>query len=183
MSPVASWKEWWIDVHDKQRLERLQQCSKIQERLEACQKGQAEESNIDIEYIVPGLRMMKYFGWRGIHKAPENSDELNQQISTVVSKTCAREQHALWACRAVAVGCGLELGNLKRCFDEEGPMSVLSNPQNQYEGKAPKSRKGGEIPCGGLQQQVGQCVNTGLRELDERERDRKSIFQNERSPQ
>ena len=181
MSPI-SWREWWDDLHDKQRLERLQQCQEIQARLEACQARRKpstmvdhDEAIIDIERIVPGLRMMKYFGWRGIHQSPENSDELNQQIKTVVSQTCAREQHAMWACRAVSIGCGTELGTLKRCFDKEGPMSVLSHPQNMYEGNVPTKIKVPvrEVPCGDLQHQVGQCINNGIQELYDREQGRK----------
>lgn len=195
--------DWWNDLHDQQRLERLQQCLRLQEQVAACQqqaaavrnntkplarktpmKGGGEdgiaaiekEAERDIEHIVPGLRMMKYFGWRGIHKSAQNDDEDNAKIKNVLDQTCAREQHAMWACRAVAIGCGSELVQLKNCFNAEGAMPVLTQPQTLYESPvgSGSKKKLKRIPCGAIQQEIGQCIHKGTKELVQREAVRKS---------
>jgi hypothetical protein len=199
---MSPWMDWWTDLHDRQRLERLQQCRRLQEHLTACQQQAAaanttkplarkspmkagevdgiaavkEVAERDIEHIVPGLRMMKYFGWRGIHKSAQNDDEDNDKIKHVLDQTCAREQHALWACRAVAIGCGSELVQLRNCFDGEGAMPVLTQPQTLYESPvgSGSKKKLKKIPCGAIQQEVGQCVHKGMQALVQREGVRKS---------
>ena len=204
--PSSSWSyeslmNWWKDLHDEQRLERLQQCRQIEQVLKECQQKQnhraqekvsfwkkskkadtqpdASDADNQIESIVPGLRMMKYFGWRGINSHADDGDD--QQVQDI-SSSCAREQHALWACRAVSIGCGNDLSRLKKCFDsdtnqdgndhdhEEGGRrripKVLQNPSIAYE---PKSQRDiDEATCGDLQAILGKCVGQGAQELYER---------------
>lgn len=125
-----------------------------------------------IESVSIGLRNMKYFEWRGILSSKQretvqddNDDDDNNKANVNVNNgpdlsvfhpkirsSCAREQHAVWACRAVATGCGKDLSELKRCFEEvdngKGAQSssddglnllpqhirVLTAPYTNYEG-------------------------------------------------
>jgi hypothetical protein len=175
----SSLSHWWIDLHDEQRLERLQQCRQLETVLEACRnrKGTApKEGESQIERTVPGLRMMKYFGWRGltINKDEENNTTTrNTEAEQVLAATCAREQHALWACRAVSIGCGQKLGVLKDCFEGEGAVPVLSHSQTNYEGQEAASQNSEmQIPCKQLQRDLGECVSQGANELYQRQRQR-----------
>ena len=167
-------------MHDEQRLERLQQCRQLETVLEACRnrKGTApKEGESQIERTIPGLRMIKYFGWRGltISKDEENNTTIrNTEAEQVLAATCAREQHALWACRAVSIGCGRKLGTLKDCFEGEGAVPILSHSQTNYEGQEAASQNSDmQIPCKQLQRDLGECVSQGAHELYQRERQRK----------
>lgn len=143
---------------------------------------------MDIEGCSQGLRMMKYFGWRGI-LLPDDDDENSKNHNAVndyhgqrrhqtekvherIKSTCSREEHSVWACRAVATGCGQELSELRRCFDNEGPFNVLTAPVGGYEQS--KKTNMPVLPCHDLQVVLGDCVHKSGRDLYER---RKKIRQ------
>ena len=105
-------------------------------------------SQVDlIERTSQGIRSMKYFGWRGVlssnsdsssnesepaaggskaydknRKNDADNDETNEKnnVNRMIRQSCSREQHAVWACRAVATGCGHDLSLLKTCFEKGG---------------------------------------------------------------
>ncbi|VEU35425.1 unnamed protein product [Pseudo-nitzschia multistriata] len=155
----------------------LSDCRERHQQREDPSKLGINEDNGDhhldpIESVSIGLRNMKYFGWRGIllqRKREANSPtDGNVEVQMVennddgpdlsafhdkIRSSCAREQHAVWACRAVATGCGKDISELKRCFesvdifDEDGidnssmeparlpqHIRVLTTPYTNYEG-------------------------------------------------
>jgi hypothetical protein len=131
---------------------------------------------------------MKYYGWRGILLDDNTDSETEQSKSSAatdddsvvtmdrkneirerIQSTCSREEHSVWACRAVATGCGKELGALKACFDKEGPFDVLTAPLAGYELKQQDDqRKVVILPCHDLQAALGNCVNVNGQELYQR---------------
>ena len=173
-------------------------------------KNTPDDKNEDpIESISLGLRNMKYFGWRGILKTPappadtSSSDsqdsEPSQKMATVrdgpdlsafhpnIRSSCAREEHAVWACRAIATGCGKDLAELKKCFDEtdsteDAPfpqhVRVLTAPYTNYQGivesvagdKAATMKR--QIPCHEIQRKLGSCVTENGKQLLERKQQR-----------
>jgi hypothetical protein len=179
-SPLQRIQDWWTELHDAQRLERLQQCRQIEQVLKECQQqsnsSHQKYKHNTIESIVPGIRMMKYFGWRGILQQQQQSEDGSTNDIDSVVNSCAREQHALWACRAVSIGCGNDLSHLKICLDAENddgsgdegndqkPIpNVLRNPVTAYE---PKSQQDiDQATCGDFQARLGKCVGQGAQEL------------------
>lgn len=140
-----------------------------------------------IEEFSGGLRLMKYFQWRGLLKE-EEKDKKEQQQDRLLSlpprlrhaliSSCARERHAVWACRGVAVGCGKELGALKKAFDEQGPLAVLHEPRTAYESTSSSSSSASSsstssVPGAESQSALGNCVRRGAHELLHRQRARK----------
>lgn len=184
-----------------------------------------------IESVSIGVRNMKYFGWRGILKSPSPSPSPSQSTpkdepsakgepsgadnETVhddvpdlsvfhpkIRSSCAREEHAVWACRAISTGCGKDLADLKRCFDDvdqnsEGETSggsrlpqhirVLMSSFTNYQGIVEKIGQSSDattndnvvsmkqrIPCYEIQRRLGSCVTeNGTRLLDRKQqRDR-----------
>ena len=173
-----------------------------------------------IESVSIGLRNMKYFGWRGILSkkevgAPSNDSGKTKKQETAettitepdlsvfhpkIRSSCAREEHAVWACRAVATGCGKNLSELKKCFEEVDNTSssgddesslpqhirVLTSPYTNYQGIVERFA-GGEgtsdnkdngatlqqiIPCHEIQRRLGSCVTVNGRDLLERKQQR-----------
>mmetsp|Transcript_5255 Transcript_5255/g.12545 ORF Transcript_5255/g.12545 Transcript_5255/m.12545 type:complete len:188 (+) Transcript_5255:228-791(+) len=163
-SSLSSWMEWFAKFQDDQRLERLQtHCKSLDDLFKTCLKNRKSDSDA-IEHLGLPLRSIKYFDWRGIAK--EYPD---------VEKTCAREEHLVWSCRAVAIGCGRELAEVKKCFDEEGPLRILSAPGTAYEqGSSSDQNNKKKIPCRQVQEALGNCVNKGAHELYERRRKKQS---------
>ncbi|CAJ1967572.1 unnamed protein product [Cylindrotheca closterium] len=146
---------------DDQRLERLQtHCKSLDDLFKTCLKNRRSDSEAIEQRGLP-LRSIKYFDWRGIAK--DHPD---------VEKTCAREEHLVWSCRAVAIGCGKDLGELKKCFEDEGPLRILSAPGTAYEES--DNNKKAKIPCRKVQESLGNCVNKGAYELYERRRKQQS---------
>ncbi len=165
-----------------------------------------------IESISIGLRNMKYFGWRGILKTPaptspdtDTTNSKNQEsepsktMETVrdgpdlsvfhpnIRSSCAREEHAVWACRAIATGCGKDLSELKKCFDDvdntdsaQVPqhVRVLTAPYTNYQGivesvagdRAASMKR--QIPCHEIQRKLGSCVTENGKQLLERKQQR-----------
>ena len=144
---ASSWKAWWQDFADDQRLQRLADCRQIQEILQQCRQQQGQQNQV-LEDCTPGLRMVRYFGWRNLHN----------------SNNCAREVHSLWGCRAISLGCGPDLVRLKECFDERG-NNLLQEPDTAYE----QSTLRDKLPCQDLQEQLGACVARRAMELEQRQ--------------
>lgn len=171
-STNETWWSWFSKVQDDQRIERLQRCRQLQDVLVSCQTA-SQYDPLSIESFSGGLRTMKYFGWRGIISQQNPENEMPQSVRHAIVQSCAREQHALWACRAVAVGCGKELGALKAGFDQMGdPFPVLFESKTSYEEvSSPNNSTSSStriLPCAQLQSTLGACVRKGADELLER---------------
>jgi hypothetical protein len=189
---------------DDQRLHRLQQCRVLQEVLSDCRRqsstsvsrnpsGASKDKDTDatrrrleLEDVPAGIRMVKYFNWRD-WQAPEtatsdnnnndgNSNESNTKSKKGGNNHCLREEHAVWACRGVALSCGAPLAQLKSCFDENGADAVLaSTNQTAYEPEyeagnavAANNDHGDKTPCQWQQQAMGDCVAAAAVQLQER---------------
>jgi hypothetical protein len=146
------------------------------------------EPALDIEHSIPGTRMMRYFGWHEETPVSQESTSFSsllssggatqdvtsrnaaaQQESTTKSSSslaipsCAKETHALWACRSVCLACAEHLKNVKDCLDGL-PNDVISIPETAYE---PTSYTG-LIPCRQSQEELGKCVIQQAKELQKR---------------
>jgi hypothetical protein len=157
--------EYWTNKFDEQRLERLQQCHSLNIILKQCEamtattnkNAPAEKTVPLLDECGPGIRMLRYYDWR--HRVPVNQ------------KGCVPERHSVWTCRAVALGCGAHLSQLKQCFDQQGIETVLSQPQTAYEAKLDEKFDTKSIPCWELQRQLGHCVAESAKVLhDKRKR-------------
>ena len=123
---------------------------------------------LQLEDSSPGIRMVNYFKWR-----QENE----------YHATCQREEHALWACRAVALQCGQELMQMRECFNElqgvgtdgqPGDVgAILKHKHTAYEksnnsNNNKKSQATDDIPCRVWQEKVGECIATNSKALARR---------------
>ena len=169
-SNSTSWLERFYEFQDEQRIERLQQqCPRLEALLKNCRET-GKSSSEKLEERGLALRNIKFFDWRGIaQKHPEIEDN------------CSREEHLVWACRSVTIGCGNELSALKDCFQREGAYKVLTSQSTAYEGETPlsvdnQSKKTStthpQIPCREFQETLGTCVTTGAHELYKRRKRR-----------
>lgn len=84
------------------------------------------------------------------------------------SGSCAREAHELWACRALALGCGNYLADLRSCWSESHLKSQMSG------GNEITFENGSEDSCRNIQISMSKCVSKHAAELAERvQRDKK----------
>jgi hypothetical protein len=138
---------------DEQRVERLKQCRILEDIAAECRRPTKEGSDrIHLEDVPIGFRQVRYFRWRNLHEH---------------ESTCQREIHAIWSCRAIALHCGAELVELRRCFDklqETNPSAILKQSETAYEAENASS----ELPCRSLQVQLGECVKRNSTELQKR---------------
>lgn len=152
---LSSIKESWSNFTDEQRLERLDQCRILEGLLSDCRRrGQAKQATDDDKpslHTEPmGIRMLRYFQWR--------------ELDSSQYAPCRREEHAVWACRAIALRCGRELTDFKSCVDKCGP-SILKS-ETVYEGTTSGVESG--VPCGDFQQAIGACVAKNAKEMQQR---------------
>eukprot|EP00531_Pseudo-nitzschia_arenysensis_P008143 CAMPEP_0116143420 /NCGR_PEP_ID=MMETSP0329-20121206/15444_1 /TAXON_ID=697910 /ORGANISM="Pseudo-nitzschia arenysensis, Strain B593" /LENGTH=234 /DNA_ID=CAMNT_0003638745 /DNA_START=34 /DNA_END=735 /DNA_ORIENTATION=+ len=210
-SSGSSWSSWFVspavlkqrfqEFDDRQRINRLSECRKLDKILNDCRKRNQpgkpktryttkKDEDDPIESVSIGVRNMKYFGWRGILKSStppsqsadgEASDDKKNDtapegpdlsvLRPQIRSSCAREEHAVWACRAIATGCGKDLSELKKCFEdvnEEDASShfpphvrVLTSSYTNYQGiveKVGDSKMKSQIPCHEIQRRLGSCV-------------------------
>lgn len=85
------------------------------------------------------MKINKFYDW--------NNDDTAKQSK----KNCDMETHAVWACRAIALGCASELVTLKKCF---------------------KTKNNDD--CQDAQRILSTCVNQEAKELDERIQQRRA---------
>lgn len=193
---------------DEQRLERLRQCQDLARILQSCRQNQNHQRP-QLEDLPIGIRSVRYFRWR---KSPEQLETEGQTTSHAnnannkqnsnhnhnTDHSCIREEHALWACRGVALKCGQELVQLRDCFRQHTAPELLQATQTAYENGAKRtvtttastttatttsssssaSSPSGvthpdtspPIPCASLQQTLGACVAKNATALAERQR-------------
>eukprot|EP00980_Cylindrotheca_fusiformis_P016481 scaffold4911_cov100-Cylindrotheca_fusiformis.AAC.6 len=164
---MTSWFEQFSTFQDEQRIERLQtHCQSLESLLKECRSRKNKSSTStstseDLEQQGLPLRTIKYFDWRGIAKEYPQIEEY-----------CAREEHMVWACRAVAIGCGKELGALKTCFQSHDAQKILTTNVTAYEQQQQQQQPTPQESCycSNLQNALGTCVTNGAHELYERRR-------------
>ena len=188
VAPSSIWsRDYWTDLMDQQRLQRLEQCKILTSILDSCEaahhhhgsptkkKKKQKQRHDDVprlDDVGPGLRMLMYYNWR-------NKTDVHQ-------KGCIPERHSVWTCRAVALGCGEDLRRMKDCFDAEGIEAMLSQPRTGYSQIVPQKKNGAasaapqqanngddsistqQVPCWEFQRAVGQCVTQQGRLLAEK---------------
>lgn len=104
----------------------------------------------------------------------EKSTSLTESSSSAPGKSsslpscCGRETHALWGCRAIALGCAPDLVKLKSCF--ENKLGTTNPSLIQYEDS--NSERLSSSPCGREQKVVGDCVLKNWAELNDRIKNR-----------
>ncbi|KAL7442380.1 hypothetical protein ACHAXM_008377 [Skeletonema potamos] len=91
----------------------------------------------------------------------DQSQRLNNN-SSLYSKGCIKETHEMWACRALALGCGNHLSDLRRCWSD------ASSVQNKGELTFQDGDSGSDASCRGIQQHMARCVVKNTAELKER---------------
>lgn len=91
-------------------------------------------------------------------------NRLGSNNSLHYSKGCIRETHEMWACRALALGCGNHLSDLRRCWSDAA--SVLN--KGEFAIKVGDSGSAADAACRGIQQQMARCVSKNAAELKER---------------
>jgi hypothetical protein len=132
-------------------------------------------SSLTLENTSAGIRMLRFFHWR------EELSTNDVAAATAMDISCQREQHAVWGCRAVAVGCGEPLTMLRDCFDAQGPLNVLGSRSRSkqetesscyYESDNKLSADVAAMTepsvCQEMQRAVGKCVAINLQQLQQR---------------
>ena len=96
----------------------------------------------------------------------ENSQPIQSNKSntrrTSFSKGCTIETHELWACKALAVGCGNHLQDLRRCWSNQRSIAVGDNGGMTY------YKSDEEKSCSNIQVDMARCINKHTAELNER---------------
>jgi hypothetical protein len=90
-------------------------------------------------------------------------NRLNTNTSPRYSKDCIKETHEMWACRALALGCGNHLSNLKQCWSDASSVQ-----QNTGEITFKDGDSASDASCRGIQQQMARCVTKNAVELEQR---------------
>lgn len=110
----------------------------------------------------------------GSDNGGEKSQSIQSKKSSVrnrFSKGCAIETHEMWACRALAVGCGNHLIDLRRCWSDDTKMvqkeSMTGEGITMYNENHQKEKS-----CREIQISMARCVNKHAKELDERSTER-----------
>jgi hypothetical protein len=87
------------------------------------------------------------------------------------SEDCAIETHEMWACRALALGCGNHLDDLRRCWSDKNPITaVVTRRGDDGMDFHEDPKKDEKKSCRGIQISMARCVNRHAAELNERVR-------------
>jgi len=132
--------------------------------------------------------MMRFFEWRNYYGGGDDGndgtaggggqgDKNDDDNSNRKENRCLREEHALWACRAIATGCGSTLVELRTCLNDQGKDAALSTPA-AYDGdhggdncdrnNAAAPTRTVIVPCGDVQRRLASCVAAEARDLRHR---------------
>ena len=188
---------------DRQRAERLASCRQLETILNACQA----ESRIGLKHTLDahvltsddttvtttesGIKIARFFNWGSPHADPNNNqasdrvdasteDKPSDAVKSIYSQGCHKETHELWACRALALGCGNYLSDLRRCWNENCQVKALRKSTDGsseiiYEDN---NINRGADKCQEIQQNMAKCVTKHASELAERIEARKNTKSN-----
>lgn len=132
-----------------------------------------------------GIRSVRYFQWRRDHDGDNNYATANASTTAAAAadSSCIREEHALWACRGVALKCGSDLVRLRDCFRQHSAAELLSQTATAYEtttatattttttsAQEEECEPPSKVPCATLQQSLGACVAKNAKALAERKK-------------
>jgi len=173
----------------------LSECERIRRSVSASKPGSASKSvtgpTVRLQDSRAAMKISRFYDWglsnpraeeainamRGdsgigsMHPSEYQKDTSKGTSSSAASvdaspsMSCSREQHAVWGCRAMALGCASDLVQLKKCFKEN---LGTTNPQYfAYDSDAVDIGEGKNF-CQLEMQKVGNCVKQNWKELDER---------------
>ena len=175
-------------------LERaLNECERIRRIVDTSKTASDTIPKFRIQDSRVGMKISRFYGWGLVnHRAEEKIAEMrgdggmrsmypskNEMVedpiknrSTSIPKTnatnssisCSREHHAVWGCRAIALGCSSELVQLKKCFQDRGDI----NPHYftyKNDGTLENTDENG---CQLDMQKLGKCVTKNFEDLNNR---------------
>lgn len=148
----------------------------------------------DVPTSRSGERISRFFGWgphssdqkkggsvldeaaSSIYDREKDTEEVGEITNILVKKEqkvrprfsegCAIETHELWACRALAVGCGNILAELRQCWSDAERKSLVASKTE--EGMEFYNDKSNDKSCRSIQLKMARCVNDNSSELHER---------------
>jgi len=107
----------------------------------------------------------------------------NHTLQNCNQESCDQACHAMWACRAIALGCASELSQLKSCFQQyqhqqkDSGNSLIPKPayhhqqlpqKEQNQSMSSSSHTTPHTQCQLLQQELASCVLQQYKTLEER---------------
>ena len=93
----------------------------------------------------------------------ERSKTSSNSSRTSYSKGCVIETHELWACKALAVGCGNFLSDLRQCWTQQ---QIEDAQRSKNDGMT--YHNSNRDNCRDIQIDMGRCVKKNIKELDDR---------------
>ncbi|KAL3777241.1 hypothetical protein HJC23_013222 [Cyclotella cryptica] len=194
-SPLSA----FADQQRAERLASCRQLESILNSCQAELKNEAADFNADtltsgdvtVATTRSGIRIARFFRWNLPHADHNKSDSSEIVGGTIknadgterlghdnygnvksnFSHGCHKETHELWACRALALGCGNYLSDLRRCWDETSQIHARNNsPTNQNSASENDDvrRNRRADACREIQQNMAKCVTKNASELAER---------------
>eukprot|EP00978_Attheya_sp_CCMP212_P044183 scaffold303588_cov51-Attheya_sp.AAC.2 len=159
---------------DEQRLFRLEKCTELDQALQACIARQTDvqapsRDETNASESVSMKKIARYYQWNTstASASAESNNRSKHNESKVELEPCAMETHAVWACRAIGLGCANYMMDLRGCFQEaqengeEASTSVMINPSYV------DSMTGPSV-CKAHQQRMAACVEEKAAALDAR---------------
>jgi len=163
---------------DQQRAERLAACRQLEDIVNACQ-AQSKSQNTDeltheTEVVTTnsGTKIARFFKWgdRSVGESVGDNSESNG-VKSKYSYGCHKEIHELWACRALALGCGNYLKDLRRVMDEDIEITMQKESSTDTKSEITyyeKQNSAREKETREIQQMMAKCVTKNASELAER---------------
>lgn len=183
---------------DEQRAERLASCRHLEHILNSCQAESKNRESSDLvansvilddsaaEKTKSGTKIARFFRWDKYEASqPVEGNETESKDSHVsaismsnYSEGCHKEIHELWACRALALGCGSYLKDLRQLWNDDAQISLRnemaaedsSTSEIIYEDRKTTT----EADAREIQQMMAKCVTKNASELAGRIEKRRS---------
>lgn len=173
---------------DQQRAERLASCRHLETVLNACH---AESKNESSQNSLEGARsdgyeddvmrkqkMSRFFRWDrpSVNQDVEDGENTNNNegdanksaVTSKYSQGCHKETHELWACRALALGCGGHLRDLRLVTNEAQELAIQREMSDESGEITYEDRKSSDDKAKEIQQMMVKCITKNATELSER---------------
>jgi hypothetical protein len=154
-------------------------------------RGQSSAPDNNVRNSKSGARISRFFGWDSQSSDQKNDGSVLDDAASAIynngaedggemkkvkietlsrqrySEGCAIETHELWACRALAVGCGSHLAELRQCW-ADAERNLLATSKTKEEEMGFYKDKSKDTSCRSMQLRMARCVNKNSADLNER---------------
>lgn len=150
---------WWPKRAKQAESKKADESTDKINEISAGEINSSKESRMDMQTTKTEIKIARFYNWNDEDKDDPKRTNGNS-LNSVNNEHCIKKTHAVWACRALALGCASDLVLLKECFQQ-------NNRRRQVDILNEDTKKNDDA-CQRAQMRLSKCVDIQASALNQR---------------